>query len=279
MKGKQLVYTHVIPSSSAGILAAGWTYYHGVSNWFSYGAWSFFATLTVYVAQRFYKSLHGKEALSGIKTNSYIFISSLIIILSGTTALGILFDLLKHPTMTLSLLSLALATTFFYVVPLNGRPLRELFLLKNFLVAFTWVLVLVAFPLLNETIFTPHDLGNMLAFFLLFSGLAMLFDVRDKQLDSLHFTTIPQVLGKRKTLFVASLLFCLHTLLTAMFNEELRRHIIFLAFSVYGFALVLAAHERRSPIYFALLDLLIAGYGLLFFIIPKMNGSTLFLGD
>lgn len=252
-------------------MAAGWTYYHGVNNWFSYGAWSFFATLTVYVAQRFYKSLHGKEAFSSIKTKSSIFISWLIIILSGATALGILFDLLKRPIMTFPLLTLALAATVFYVVPLNGRPLRELFLLKNFFVAFTWILVLAVFPLLNEAIFTRHDWGNMLAFFLLFSGLAMLFDVRDKQLDARSFTTLPQVLGKRKTLFVASLLFCLHTFITAMLNEELRQNTIFWMFSVYGLVLVLATNERRSPIYFALLDLLIAGYGLLFFIIPKMN--------
>lgn len=262
----QFCYTHFIISCSAGILVAGWTHFHGFPNELIYGSWGFFSTLAVYTAQRVYKSTYGTTPVMPYSKNKEGSLRLIFLILvSSILAVSLLFAILHASIAVYTVLGFACLIACFYVVPFFGHPLREIPLTKNASVAFTWTLLLIAFPLVNEGVFTANDCLISLAFFLFFLGLAVLFDLRDVKQDLHHFTTLPHALGRQKTVFIASLLFGMYVLISILRVEQFKYSIGFwlLSFTVLG--LIIATHEKRSFAYFALLDLTIAGYGGLFF--------------
>ncbi len=90
----------------------------------------------------------------------------------------------------------AIIISFYYVVRIGSKNLRELPHLKAHLIALTWTGIIVVFPIVNENI---HNWEILLVFipvhYLYFVAVSIPFDIRDLKYDSPSQRTIPQVVG------------------------------------------------------------------------------------
>jgi len=129
-----------------------------------------------------------------------------ILWISGTLAAVLVFCLKWN---TLIILIPAGVLSGFYV----GRFLlkqikgfRDLPFLKAYVVSVAWTAMLVFLPLMQtKTGWSAHELWYALAVFCFIFSLAVIFDLRDAPIDHPGMKTLPQLLGKKGTLFVAIL--------------------------------------------------------------------------
>ncbi len=147
-----------------------------------------------------------------------------------------------------------------YSLPLlkwRGRwwALRDVPLLKVFLIAYVWAAVTVWVPALalGKTLAAPPVLLLFARRFLFILALAFVFDIRDYTKDRLMGTrTFPGVFGVRATKYVA-----LAALLLAAFllpwNTSAPQTLVLLLPSGLAAAVIWYAHESRPDYYFALL--------------------------
>lgn len=95
--------------------------------------------------------------------------------------------------------------TLFYIIPLplkkkNSVALRNVALLKLFLIAISYAGVTVLFPLINYNV--EIGLNESVIFvqrFLFIAAITVPFDIRDLKFDRADLKTIPQVLGVHKS--------------------------------------------------------------------------------
>lgn len=144
------------------------------------------------------------------------------------------------------------ALSLFYVFPAK-KSLRDTPFLKATIIAVVWVFILFIFPLWNQAIKTQPYQIEIIAFALLFFGLTIPFDIRDHKKDKTALKTLPQLIGVRYALLIASLLI-------AGFSWLMYSSTNF--FGWFGFApiaigFVLFANEHRQKIYFILMDALV----------------------
>ena len=85
-------------------------------------------------------------------------------------------------------------SSVFYVIRIGNRNAREVPYLKIHLIAFTWVFVIVLFPLLNENS-DANALWIFIAHYFYVVGVTIPFDIRDLKYGDPSHKTIPQVLG------------------------------------------------------------------------------------
>lgn len=144
------------------------------------------------------------------------------------------------------------ALSLFYVFPAK-KSLRDTPFLKATIIALVWVFILFIFPLWNQAIKTQPNQIEIIAFALLFFGLTIPFDIRDYKKDKTALKTLPQLIGVRYALLIASLLI-------AGFSWLMYSSTHF--FGWFGFApiaigFVLFANDHRKKIYFILIDALL----------------------
>lgn len=153
-----------------------------------------FSTLVVYNGQRFIKARENKQTpwLSWVNQNaSYMW---LLIIGAGLIAGICLLEIIQFKYDALLLLIFAVASSILYVIRIGNRNAREIPYLKIHLIAFTWVFILVLFPILNENIDIPIFWISIAHYFYVV-GVTIPFDIRDLKYDDPGHKTIPQVLG------------------------------------------------------------------------------------
>ncbi|MBA9076198.1 MULTISPECIES: UbiA family prenyltransferase [Rufibacter] len=137
----------------------------------------------------------------------------------------------------------------------NYIPLRDIPLLKVFLIAYVWSAITVQLPLMEagQDLFSTNSLVLFARRFLFIFALTLVFDIRDVQKDALTGTvTFPVKFGIEQTKRLALLsLFLFALLLPAGLSVPER---LALGLSGVGAALVVwYAHETRSPYYFLIL--------------------------
>ena len=147
-----------------------------------------------------------------------------------------------------------------YTVPVvykskRVRPLRNIPLLKVFLIAYVWAVVTALFPLLDAGIETlgQEALFLVLRRFLFILALALLFDIRDYAYDrSKNTLTIPGLIGVRNTKLLSLTLLVLYVGL-AMVSEsgEVQRALV--ASAIIAAGVVVFSDEHKPRIYYALL--------------------------
>ena len=216
-----IVYLNVIIATSAGILIAGVSNLFNIENTTNYGFFGFFATLCVYNSHRLVKANFETKTpwLKWVKHHQKIILN--LSVLSGGLSVYYFIKLLNQirPTI-LALITIAVAITFFYVVRIKKNNIRELPYLKIHSIAFTWTVIIVLFPVVNENLLNLQVLLYFLpAHYLYFIAVAIPFDIRDLQNDLPTQKTIPQVIGVKNAKIIAIILLVISALLIYIFSK------------------------------------------------------------
>lgn len=228
------------------------------SNWkdnWSYSFAIFFSVLGIYNFHRLYKFQKNQLSISmssWISKNLRIIqLLSLVGILSGS----ILFIFLLHFNLkNLLLLSVCLLISLFYVI----SKWREIPFLKAAFVTVVWTLVLVVLPSLLQDTFQSQTW----IFLLFFYALTIPADARDMETDLKKLNTLPQLIGKKQSFWVALLLLNLFTLLYP-FSLELKISLIILnSLWIYTYQ-YLEGKQKMRPEF---MDALLLVYGVVFWV-------------
>lgn len=247
------------------ILSAGFTFQLGIENWIIYGLFTFFSTLAVYNGQRLFKSEQPNKTpwLSWVKHNEKPLIY--LVILASISALVCVIFIIKINWITLLILSMSGIISALYVIKVRGRNMREIPYLKIHLIAIAWTLILVVFPIVNESI-NVSAVYYGFAHYLFVLGVTIPFDIRDLKYDSVDHRTIPQVIGVKSARGIAVLSIVSFTFLMLLIIPGLRQNLFFYAAVIIQLILINAMNEKRSDLYCAgLIDGAIALLGLSYF--------------
>ncbi|MCL6266917.1 hypothetical protein [Flagellimonas myxillae] len=238
---------------SAGILASGIANVFNLESYLQYGFFAFFSTLCVYNGQRVVKA--NTETTSpwlkwvGEHTRLTIALS----IISGLIG-AYFFIRLLNDVMPLVLLPMGVAViiSVYYVVRMGGRNLRELPHLKIHAIAFTWTVIMVVFPIINEQLNEWEVFKFFIpAHYIYFIAVAIPFDIRDLKHDSPSQRTIPQVVGIRNAKIISIVLLVLVcALIGAISSFSLLRPLFVCAFLIQIF--LIAFSSNKTDFYYSI---------------------------
>ena len=188
------------------------------------------------------------------------------VFLFGSVSLYFLAHLNSISFLAFGILLIASVVSFLYVLRIKGRTLREAPYIKSHLIAFSWVVVIVLFPVVNEEKEIPI-LFVALAHYLYTIAATIPFDIRDLKFDSPSQKTIPQVLGVLPSKIVAGVLFFGFAGLMVLSFPELGCNYLFYIAIFVQITLLVLMDENRSDLYCAgLVDGAIALVGVSYFI-------------
>lgn len=191
-----------------------------------------------------------------------------VTLLKMTTAAGLLtcaalFVFL--PVQVQGVLLLPAAISLLYGLPIGkkGKRLRDIGLIKIFLISFVWAFTGSFLPAANagESIFSPASVILFSAQFLFIFGITLPFDLKDMENDSMHgVRTLPHYLGEDATYTLAFV----SLFISALLHQWLQRGLLEIS-PDYGIPagvgiliaglIIHAAKKRRSElIYFFALD-------------------------
>jgi len=213
----------------------------------------FFSTLFTYNFQRIIKIkntiyLFKSEHINWMKKNiKWVYA---ITIVSFFTAFYLLFFLKVE---TFFLLPLIGFFSFFYIckIPfLKQKNLREIQGIKLFVISITWTLTCVFFPFFNNElqVFSSTVLMYALSVFLFMISITIPFDIRDMEKDEKEIKTIPQILGEKKSIYLALFFLTLSVVLKIILVEKLVVGI--LIFFIITSVLYLKSNHKKSELYF-----------------------------
>lgn len=246
-----IVYTNIIVAISAGLLSAGYCFMNGIENWHLYGLFALFSTFSVYNGQRLIKSAHPTQTpwLMWVQRNEKgLYLATFA---SGLLTLSCLLLIGNISFGSIILLLVSGVVSLFYVIPVKGVIMREIPYIKVYLIAFTWAVVLILFPMINENKFEWPVLVHGLAHALFVISAAIPFDIRDVKFDQNSQKTIPQVVGVRWAKVISHLLLYIFIGLMLMFAPQLMINPFFYVAISVQFALLLFMNEKRGDIYCA----------------------------
>lgn len=233
------------------MLSAGWTSLWRMENWWLYGLYAFFSTLCVYNLQRLFKITRYKRTPWLLWVHRYRVYIYVLVAGSFAGAALCLLSLLKFQWAALLCIVLAGLISVFYVVKVKGKiNLRDIPYLKIHLIAFTWVLVLILFPLMNEHA-TSHGYSYAIAHYAYVLAITIPFDIRDLKYDEAEKKTIPQVLGVQGAKILSVVLLAMFLATMVVFIPDLRDNYLIYSAVLVQLLLVFAMNPQRSDLYCA----------------------------
>ncbi|MBS1647655.1 MAG: UbiA family prenyltransferase [Bacteroidetes bacterium] len=186
-------------------------------HWHPYLFIIFFATMLEYNLHRLItltvrKEILGNEKYEWLRNHTKLFYGIMLFSLIG---FFIAFFLAKE-VVVLTLLPIGLLTIF-YSIPIYKKKqklfrLREISVLKIFLIAAVWALSTVMLPIIqSEKSFDTQEVMLLLTERMLFVfAITIPFDIRDMEGDiKSNLKTIPIILGEKKSIRLAALSLCL----------------------------------------------------------------------
>lgn len=225
-------------------------------------ALAFFATLFVYNLDGLLPYKFNQQVLFSERKNWVAHHRSFVLGLVGVSGLaaGCLFyryGQISHSWFIGHLVIVSLLYSLRIIPKKRGglMPLRNVPLIKVFLIAYVWSCVTVLLPLLsiNIPVFSADTGILFLRRFCFLFALTLLFDIRDFNKDKYTGTlTFPGLVGVRHTKFLSMTLLGLFAWLT--WQTERGPALLALELSAGVAALVvLLTHEKRSDFYFLIL--------------------------
>lgn len=130
----------------------------------------------------------------------------------------------------------------FYVVRIGKWNLRSIPFLKIHVIALSWTLLLIVFPLVNQDKIPFAEL--VAAHYLYVLAVTIPFDIRDLRYDETHYKTIPQVFGVIGATVIANGALLGYILLVSAFFPEL--HFSPWFWCVMGITFLLITGARRA---------------------------------
>ncbi len=151
-------------------------------------------------------------------------------------------------------MSTSVIISFFYVVRLKGKNIREFPYLKIHSIALTWTLIIVIFPIVNENISDWEILAIFIpAHYLYFVAVAIPFDIRDLKHDAPTQRTIPQVVGIRNSKLISVSLLMLTTGCLGYLFSSLLLTPLFIFTILAQILIILFSTERHHEFYYSVL--------------------------
>ncbi len=247
---RYIIYTNIIVALSAALLSAGFCFRKEIHNWWLYGLFSFFATMTVYNGQRLFKTKENKatEWLIWVKKHNKLLIG--LVLFSFLTALLCFFLIDKNRTLIYLLFTGVSCISILYVVRIKGKNIRELPYIKIHLISFTWVIVLILFPLINESL-DINLVTYALGFYFYVLAVTIPFDIRDLKYDLPEQKTIPQLIGVRKAKILSVLLLLTFVLIFVKTNSQIQFNLFFWVTIALQLFLLLMMNKKRGDFYCA----------------------------
>ena len=222
-----------------------------IEMWHLYGLFAFFSTFSVYNGQRLIKSTHPTQTpwLMWVHRNEKsLYLATFA---SGLLTLSCLLLIGKISFGSVILLSISGVVSLFYVIPVKGVIMREIPYIKVYLIAITWAVVLILFPMINEGKFEWVVLFHAIAHALFIIAAAIPFDIRDVKFDHNSQKTIPQMLGVRRAKSISTILLMLFLVIMVVYEPPLLVSIAFFVAITVHLTLLLFMNEKRGDIYCA----------------------------
>lgn len=263
-----ILYSNLIVSLSTLCLSAGIAYAAKIDVWWAYGLLSGFATFFVYNTQRLFKIREARLTTWLLWVQTHQRVITFLSILALLITLFLFFFVGIKTQQSWWTIGISGMISLFYVVRIGGRNLRELPYLKIYLIAISWSLLLICFPLLNESTSVPAVwLGSI--HFLYFVGVTIPFDIRDLKYDTQEQRTLPQIVGVVNAKIIALFLVVLFGILMLWTVPFLLMNPLFFLSVFLQISLILFTHETRNDRYFAgAIDGSIALLGISYFFTP-----------
>lgn len=267
---KNIVYLNIVVALSAGILSAGFSYEIGWNeNYWLFGLFAFFATLAVYNGQRLFK-------VSQVTTPWLVWVqkhfNGIVLLTAISSVISLILGLILVAYADLVRIAIwmapAVVISFLYVFRIQGKNLRDIPHLKIHLIAFSWVCILLLFPMITHFVNLNHPsvFGVIISSYLYVLAVTIPFDIRDLKYDSDSQKTIPQVLGEFWSKVLAIALLSISAIILVVLTPISASNLWFyLAYGV-QLVLVLMMHKDRSDLYCAgWIDGAIGLLGLMYF--------------
>lgn len=220
-----------------------------LQTWYLYGLLAFFSTFSVYNGQRLIKSSNPTKIpwLLWVQRNEKsLYLATFA---SGLLTLSCLLMIGKMTFASVLLLLISGVVSLLYVIPIKGMVMREIPYIKAYLIAGTWVVVLIVFPMVNEGKFTTLTLFHALAHALFFISVAIPFDIRDVKYDAASQKTIPQVMGIRCAKVISTVFLFTFIAMMLFVNEAIIANYGFYFAGFILFLLILFTTETRGDLY------------------------------
>lgn len=194
-------------------MQGGFIFYHVKEPAASFSVFNFAAAFFLYNLQRIYQSSYpttDPRLLWYRKNKKWIFTLAILFSLVFFDAAWMAFIAYKQGIFVYCIC--ALLSIFYFIPPLN---LRKIPFLKQFYIAFIWVVVCVIIPLLFEeehytglTYFNKDSILYIVSQFCFIAALCIPFDIRDVDKDKEEGTrSVPVLIGiKNAKLFAIALL-------------------------------------------------------------------------
>jgi hypothetical protein len=254
---KYIIYLNFVIAASACALAAGIANIFNLDNKLHYGLFGFFSTLCVYNGQRLFKAIMGKNTPWLKWVENHKILISVLSILSGLLAGYFFIELLNKLTLAITILiGGAVIISFFYVVRMGKRNIRELPHLKIHSIALTWTVIMVLFPIVNENIYNWEVLILFIpAHYIYFIAIGIPFDIRDLKYDLPTQRTIPQVVGVRKAKMISIVLLIIVSVYLGVFSPySLLNPLFILVFLTQILLITFTTEKQKSICYATLID-------------------------
>ncbi len=261
-----LYFSNIITSLTGAFLALGILKKLGIDHQNWYPEFIFFAVLVTYTYQRWRRYIQlihtHSEHVEWIKSNQWIHFGVFIAGLIGSS-----FYMLSHIHLFFRLLPWLILPVFisiWYVHSFFCVIFREIPYVKSFTVVITWLVMVLWVPVFlfgcSANLIVLHL--SIFHFFLLF-GVLILFDIRDIEYDISKIKTLPLLVGERWSRWLAIYCFLVaigYSLFTNSLNYiELILPVVLILQTVFA--------KPKGPVfYFALLDLLLASQGLIYYL-------------
>ena len=262
-----IIYGNVLISLSAGILSLGLVSFLNLDEALFYFFSVFFATLFIYNFQRIPRLDEVNDQYSDrhiwLKKNKSILYLLIIIGLVGSSITY--FQFLTVQNDLLFLVLIGIVGVLYAIKTINGKALRDFPYLKIHLIALTWILVVIVWPLIREEIIILDQLGLILGLYLIMVAITIPFDVRDLSYDDLKKKTTPQLIGVKWSKIVAVVLLSAGFALFIFHTFSLLKNPFFYISFIGFFLLIISSHPKRKEMYFSgLIDGWILFLGIMF---------------
>lgn len=258
-----ILYSNIwIALGTSSLLAYSYQINHSKINFVTL-IFAFSATLITYTFQRFLKKKLNEnfqnERIAWMQNNKLVM---LLLIIAATILMSVSFFYLTIAQYILLIPSGVIC--FFYagnLIRRKNKSLREIPFIKAHLIALIFAIICAYFPHLNSLSFNMILYG--ISIYLIVLSLAILFDIRDLNIDSIKLATVPQKIGIQKSKLLSIILFSLGSLLIAFVEDDLTTSLCLI---LTGIPLIGNTKNNSNEFYFSfLLDgiLLIPGIVLL----------------
>src|SRR5690554_4230569 len=268
---QSLIYSNILVSLSAGLLAYACTVKLGNPHDVGIGLTVFFATLFIYNIQRILrlKEVKVKSSDRHHWLEDHVLLIKVLAIIGIVGSVTIYFTVLGW-NIDFWFLAFSAIVGVLYAMKIHPKSmaLRDIPYAKIYLIALQWALVSVYWPYMRIAEFTDFPVGLGVSIFFFILAATVPFDIRDLVYDGKHKSTIPQIFGVNGAKAIALLFLVLSAVSLYLFFPVIT-HIwwFYICYVILGMLILKSTVYRREMYYSGLIDGWIIAYALLIYIL------------